>query len=171
MKITLTLLLLILSINTFGQNDTIISKETKELAIKLEKKHPAKFFDSASRLYKAKHLNDAAFLFYLGQLRYKYYLAAGEGSDSDGQLFASLQNVLGEQINFDLGENLDNYLMLLEEVINWDRLNDYKYYSKTNLPGKHKKVLEGLINYKNWVIENKSTITERRNKVVEDRKK
>ena len=99
---------------------------------KLDKKHPAQYFDEMANYLNEEKFNEAAFLFYLGRMRYKYYNAANPKyqASNDGALLASLSMVLGEPINLYCRINPDNYVSILLLTREYFKNNDYKFYSK-----------------------------------------
>ena len=99
---------------------------------KLDKKHPAQYFDEMANYLNEEKFNEAAFLFYLGRMRYKYYNSANPKyqASNDGALLASLTMVLGEPINLYCRINPDNYVSILLLTREYFKNNDYKFYSK-----------------------------------------
>ncbi len=99
---------------------------------KLDKKHPAQYFDEMANYLNEEKFNEAAFLFYLGRMRYKYYNSANPKyqPSNDGALLASLSMVLGEPINLYCRINPDNYVSILLLTREYFKNNDYKFYSK-----------------------------------------
>jgi hypothetical protein len=63
--------------------------------------HPAEYYKRAGELFKAGKKDDAVFVFYLGQLRYRTFLLAKPGGDPTGDpaIFTSLSQVIGKPIN------------------------------------------------------------------------
>ena len=99
---------------------------------KLDKKHPAQYFDEMANYLNEEKFNEAAFLFYLGRMRYKYYNSANPKyqASNDGALLASLSMVFGEPINLYCRINPDNYVSILLLTKEYFKNNDYKFYSK-----------------------------------------
>ncbi|WP_026713594.1 hypothetical protein [Flavobacterium daejeonense] len=169
MKKTVIITLFILTNSLLAQqkktfHPELFNQEVMTKVATLEKVHPVSFFEEAGKYYKDGNLNESALLFYVGQLRYRYYILAHPDTKPDGDkaIFASLQNVLGKEINYKLGENVDNYIKILEAIIDYSNENDYQFYSKKESPENYKKVIEGLIKLKNYVITNKEQFIARR---------
>ena len=127
---------------------------------KLEMEHPSGFFKEAGKRFTAGEKNDAAFLFYLGELRYKYYLSANPNFQPDGEpaVYSSLQSSLGEEINYSLNDSVDNYISIMDSVISWDKSHDFIFFSKSKFPEKHQEILNGLIELRQYVFDNKEDI-------------
>ena len=151
---------LLLSSITYGQ-DTTVDKNVFDKALQLEKRHPSEFIVEASNLFDKDKKNEASFLFYLGQLRYRYYIGAkSKIKSSDKETYNALQMVTGSVINVYLGQHFDTYLHVIDLVLEWDRTHDFIYFSKTKSPEKQSEVLKGLIDYKKYLIDNKEKVIE-----------
>ncbi len=162
------LLMLLLSLPLASQAQVkLLSKKLFDTAAMLENNHPADFYNSAASFYSKDAKYDAAFLFYLGQLRYRYYLGTHPDlpPDGDAAIFASLNSTIGFEINFFLGSHVNDYVTELDSVLAWDKRHDYRFYSKTKDPDKQKQILEGLIKLRKYITENKKLITEENKKV------
>ena len=95
--ILLTIILLAcLPLISFGQ-DKLLGKQVYDTAATCEKAHPSGFYSSAASFYAKGDKYGAAFLFYLGQLRYRYYCAANPNLPPDGDraIMASLNSTVG----------------------------------------------------------------------------
>jgi hypothetical protein len=70
-------------------------------ARELSGQHPAEYYKRAAELFEKGSKEDAVFLFYLGQLRFRTHLLAHPGIDPTGDpaIFASLSKVVGVPIN------------------------------------------------------------------------
>jgi hypothetical protein len=110
----------------------VISKETYTALSILDKQHPAGFFDKSSNLLKSGNFNDAAFVYYVGYFRYRYFNLANPDykPSEDGALLGSLKYVIGEPINLFLRSDIDNFIEILENTKVWLTSNDYIYFSK-----------------------------------------
>ncbi|WP_439575784.1 hypothetical protein [Phreatobacter sp.] len=64
-------------------------------------KHPSAYYHEAANLFRIGRRDEAVFLFYLGQLRYRSHLRARPNlpPGGDAALFASLSEVVGRPIN------------------------------------------------------------------------
>lgn len=169
MKKVLVIVLFVLSKSLSAQekkrfHPELFNQEVVNKVATLEKVHPVSFFEEAGKYYKNGNLNESALLFYVGQLRYRYYILAHPDTKPDGDkaIFASLQNVLGQQINYQLGENVDNYIKILEAIIDYSNENDYQFYSNKESPENYEKVIGGLIKLKNYIIANKEQFIAKR---------
>lgn len=103
-------------------------------ATKLDKKHPSQYYNEMANLLSAEKYNEASFLFYLGQMRYKFYNSANPKYQpgNDGALFTSLKTVLGEPINLFTRINSENFIRILILAKEYYKNHDYKFYPKKN---------------------------------------
>jgi len=133
------------SLNKLGKPFSVDST-TIQTAKMLDKQHPAKYFETVGELFKQGAYNDAAFLYYLGVLRYRYYNSANPKyqASGDGALAASLQYVAGEPINLFLKTNINHFLSVLKSASDYYSKNDYDFYSRTKDTAKYEKVVEGF---------------------------
>jgi len=135
------------SLNKSGHPFSVDNLTTQKVK-SLDKQHPAKYFEEAAELYKDAKYNDAAFVYYLGLLRYRYYNSANPKyqASGDGALAASLQYVTGEPINLYLKTNVDNFIAALKFSSDYYSENDYSYYSRQKNSEKYEKVVANFSN-------------------------
>ncbi|GAA4467832.1 hypothetical protein GCM10023093_24300 [Nemorincola caseinilytica] len=145
-----------------GQTKPLMNKKVFDTALLYERMHPAGFYEAAINAYDRGDKYGGAFLYYLGQLRYKYYCHANPEVEEDGDkaVLASLNSVVGEEINFFLGGHADNYAIVLDSVLAWDKRHEYTFYPKKKSPAKHKEILDGLTKLRNYIVANKASIEE-----------
>ena len=112
----------------------------------LEEQHPSAFYISSAEYCKQEKFPEAAFLFYLGQLRYRYFYAANPACKEaeDGALLASLNEVVGTVINGWLGKHKTIWVDTIEAVQAWDATHDFIFYSKQNNQQKQADISNGL---------------------------
>lgn len=112
----------------------------------LDNQNPQNYFMKASELMNEKKLHDAAFIYYLGILRYRYYNSVNPNySESpDGALASSFEYVLGEPLNFFLKSNIDNFILALEFTIDYYKENDYYYFPKKDREEEYNKGVDFL---------------------------
>jgi hypothetical protein len=131
------------SLNKIGHPFAVDSLTFRN-AKQLDREHPAKYFEKTGELLKNSKYNDAAFIYYLGLLRYRYYNTVNPKyqASGDGALGASLQYALGEPINLYLKTNIDNFKSALRLSSDYYAKNDYIFYSKKKNPEKYNKLIE-----------------------------
>lgn len=131
------------SLNALGKInrfDTAIFK----VADSLNYCHPVGYFQVAAELMSKSKFNEAAFLYYLGNLRFRYYNSVNPDYEpsGDGALFSSLKNVMGDPINMYQRINIDNFISVLKRVTKYASENDYKYYSREKNIEKYNSITE-----------------------------
>jgi hypothetical protein len=77
------------------------SRGAAGVASELAGKHPAEYYQRAQAMFQAGQREEAIFIFYLGQLRYRAHLAARPELPKSGDpaLFGSLTEVVGRPLN------------------------------------------------------------------------
>ena len=80
------------SLKAIGQISIIDTNSIFKKAKMLDKKHPAGFFETSGNYLTKSKFNEAAFIYYLGLMRFRYYNSANPDykSSEDGALLGSL---------------------------------------------------------------------------------
>ncbi len=131
----------------------------------IEKRHPADYYVLASKLFKdAATKQEALFWFYVGQLRYRYYLAANPDLPRDGDpaVFASLSEVIGRPINEYAGGKPDLWIAEINHALEWDAAHDNGFTPKTKSPDNYRQIRAGLVALRDHVVSIKDKLPEMR---------
>jgi len=109
-----------------------ISDGLIEIAKSLDKRKPVDYYLKAAEMFEMGKYNDASFLYYMGDLRYRYYNSVNPkySKSDDGALHSSLNYVLGEPVSYYLRANVDNFIGILKKCSDFQSTNDYQFYSK-----------------------------------------
>lgn len=126
--------------------------------------HTVQMYHYAGRLLEAEEMNEAAFWFYAGQLRYRVHLMARPNlpPDQDAAVFASLNSVLGQEVNQYIGGDPAEWEDVIERVLNWDAQTPNDFTPKDKFPSAHRQVRAGLQEMWTWIHENHDEIREQR---------
>lgn len=144
-----------------------------KITSKLDKKHPSQYYDEMANFLSAEKYNEAVFLFYLGQMRYKFYNSVNPKyqPSNDGALFASLKMVLGEPINLYARTNSENFIRILTLVKDYYKNYDYKFYPKKNNVEKYDAQIKNIEELIKIIQDEKSSLetswNEERKKYIE----
>jgi len=116
-----------------------ISENVLSISRTLDKRKPVDFFEKAAEFMDLGKYNDASFLYYLGDLRYRYYNSVNPkySKSNDGALLASFNYALGEPIGYYLRSNVDNFIGILKKCSDYQLTNDYEFFSKKKDPSKY----------------------------------
>ena len=108
--------------------------------------HPAEYYKRAGELFKAGKKDDAVFVFYLGQLRYRTFLLAKPGADPTGDpaIFASLSQVTGKPINQYAFGDIPGLAKTINAVLAYDTAHPDTFTSPTEFAKIHADVRNGL---------------------------
>jgi hypothetical protein len=118
----------------------------EELKADIERRHPADYYRLAAMLFSKNKQNEAAFYFYLGQLRYRFHLAANPNlrKGEDEALFASMSDALGSRINEWAFGDLRQLIITFDKVLDWDDFHDNGFTSKAEHEAKWNDIRRGL---------------------------
>ena len=141
--------------------DAMSIEELKQNASEL---HPSGIYMLSGKLLKNGNKDDSVFWFYVGQLRYRVYLAANPNLDPSGDpaLFGSLNATLGQSINEYAGGNPDTWVKQIEKAKKWDADNPNKLTPKENNALAYNQVLSGLDQMIKHIGQNKDSIRKQR---------
>jgi hypothetical protein len=125
----------LLKIGQISAIDSTVFKKAKELG----KKHPTAFFETSGDYLTQSKFNEAAFMYYLGLMRFRYYNSANPKykPGGDGALLGSFSSILGEPINMYLRTDIDNFILILKMTTDYARENDFRFFSKEKDPKKY----------------------------------
>jgi len=123
-----------------------ISDNVISISKTLDKRRPVDYFEKAAEFMELGKYNDASFLYYLGDLRYRYYNSVNPkySKSNDGALLASLNYALGEPIGYYLRSNVDNFVGILKKCSDYHSTNDYEFFSKKKDPSKYQEQADKL---------------------------
>jgi hypothetical protein len=108
--------------------------------------HPAEYYRRAAQLFGTGRKDDAVFIFYLGQLRYRAHLSARRDlkPDADPALFASLSEVVGRPINEYAFGDIPALAGTIEAVLAYDLANPDRFTPPANFTQAYAGVRKGL---------------------------
>jgi hypothetical protein len=108
--------------------------------------HPAEYYRRAARLFGSGRKDDAIFVFYLGQLRYRVHLSARRDLKADGDpaLFASLSEVVGRPLNEYAFGDIPALARTIDAVLAYDKANPDRFTPPASFPQAYAGVREGL---------------------------
>ncbi len=131
----------------------------------IEGRHPAEYYKLAAKLFEdASAKQEAVFWFYVGQLRYRYYLAANPDLKPDGDpaLFASLSEVIGRPINEFAGGKPDLWIGEINHALQWDASHENRFTPKSKAPEKYQQIRAGLVAMRDQLSAMKAKLPEMR---------
>ena len=171
------------SLKAIGQISEIDTTSLFTKAKLLDKKHPSGFFETSGEFLTQSKFNEAAFVYYLGLMRFRYYNSANPDyqASGDGALLGSLKYVFGEPINMYLRTDIDNFIFIIKLTVSYYSNNDFKFFSKDKNEEKFKAQIKSYndllveletnkAKYKEqWATERK-TMEENIDKMIEEQK-
>jgi len=102
--------------------DKIKTLPAAEIEKALPNEHPASYYLYAGRLFSEGKKDEAVFWFYVGQLRYRFYLKANPKLDPSGDpaVFSSLSATEGKTINEYAGGSVKGWVKAIDRALKWD---------------------------------------------------
>ncbi len=134
------------------------------IAAGLNGQHPAAYYTMALTMFRAGRQDDAVFIFYLGQLRFRTHLAARPGLKPDGDpaLFGSLSEVVGRPLNEWAFGDMPALLQTLDAVVAYDQRNSDRFTSPTEFPEAHRSTRDGMRGFRRQMEAQASEIRRQR---------
>jgi hypothetical protein len=139
----------------------------------LAARHPADYYKQAASLFGSGRKDDAVFIFYLGQLRYRAHLAARRNLPADGDpaLFGSLSEMVGRPLNEYAFGDMSALAAIIDAVLAYDAASPDRFTPPAQFPNVHAGVREGLVKMKEQMLTDADRIREsRRKNGLENRK-
>ncbi len=131
----------------------------------IEGRHPADYCKLAAKLFQDPSTKkEAVFWFYVGQLRYRYYLAANPDLKPDGDpaVFASLSEVVGRPINEFAGGKPDLWIAQINHALEWDATHENTFTPKSKAPESYQQIRSGLVAMRDQLSAMKDKLPEMR---------
>jgi hypothetical protein len=132
----------------------------------LSGEHPAEYYKRAIELFQQGKQDEAVFVFYLGQLRYRARLLAHPDLEPSGEpaLFASFSEVIGRPINQYAFGDIPRLLMTMDAVLDYDLNHPDSFTPPTSFPEAWRQVREGLSKLRAQVGKDADAIRSQRQK-------
>lgn len=145
-----------------AQTGVRVPPEVKALAAR----HPADYYKQAASLFRGGRKDDAVFVFYLGQLRYRAHLAARRNLPADGDpaLFGSLSETVGRPLNEYAFGDMSTLAAIIDAVLAHDAASPDRFTPPAQFPNVHAGVREGLVKMKQQMLKDADQIRESRRK-------
>lgn len=134
------------------------------LGSRLNGQHPSAYYREAGRLFGAGQREEAVFVFYLGQLRYRTHLVARPDLPADGDraLFASLTESVGRPLNEWAFGDVPALVRVMDAVLAHDESQPDRFTPPQEFPDAHRGVREGLARFREQVGASADSIRQQR---------
>jgi hypothetical protein len=135
-----------------------------EEARKLNGQHPSAYYQRAIELHARQLHDEATFLFYLGQLRYRTHMAARSTApgSADDALFASLSEVVGRPINEYAFGDVKGAIAILDDVLAYDAANPDQFTPPKDFAKAHAETRDGMRKFRQNMRDNAADIRTQR---------
>lgn len=122
------------------------ARDVEARATAINGQHPAAYYEAAAELFRAGQRDEATFLFYLGQLRYRTHLAARPNNPVDGDraLFASLNDSFGRPMNEWAFGDIPALLRTIDAVLAYAARTPDRFTPPATFPSPTRDIRAGL---------------------------
>lgn len=148
-----------------SQGEKPLSEQSvKQLRSELTAKHPAAYFYLADVLFEQGKEDEAAIMFYVGQIRYRAYINTlrTQPAASEETTYEALKNDVGEEINLYAARNLDNWIRLLEQAVVWHNQHPNEFLPKEDYSLLYELTIYNFNKLKEYISDNKQLIRAQR---------
>ena len=146
--------------NGMNQAESITEQSPDSLMARAETLQPAELYVPAAKLMGAGRTDEAVKWFYIGQLRYRFHLAATQPppGSNDRVLFSALSESVGRPINEYAFGDVDAAVAQIDGALAWDEANDNGFTSKTRYSSELAETRNGLQAMRDDMISKKDEI-------------
>ncbi len=133
--------------------DLLTSKMSSADEANLPSMHPAAYYKYAKQLFNEGRKDDAVFWFYVGQLRYRFFLTANPTiAEARYQApFSALNATIGEEINEYAGGNTTTWVAAIDRALAWDLTSPNYFTSKEHFHKEYIAIRNGLVELKKFI--------------------
>lgn len=137
---------------------------TAEVEANLADSHPAVFYAYAQRLFAEGRRGEAVTWFYVGQLRFRFHLAASPRLPRDGDpaLMASLNATIGQTLNEWAGGSPQDWAASIDQALAWDAAHGNAITSQQTHEKAWQDTRSGLAGLRDSILANAQDIREQR---------
>lgn len=150
--------------NAVSSDNELADQSIEDLKQDIVDKHPVNYFILAAKLYNEGSFDEAVKWYYIGQIRFRAYLEANPDLEQseDPALYYALRYSLGTPINEYAGQNVDNWARLIEEAYKWHSDNPNGFTPKSSHQQIYQEIESGMLELRDYVLENKEEIRKQR---------
>ena len=132
----------------------------------LPNQHPSVYYGYADRLFRQGKKDDAVVWFYVGQLRYRYYLKANPHLDPSGDpdVFNVLNATIGRTINGYAGGSVKGWVAAIDRALKWDAEATNGFTSKEKFAAVYEETRAGLKKLRDQLESQADSIRDQRKK-------
>jgi hypothetical protein len=125
-----------------------VAQTIQELEVGIQNKAPSTYFALATELFRSGQKDDAAFWYYVGQLRYRFLVLAkaktSELSEEQAH-FWLLSESVGQSIYEKAGQRSAALLRALDRALAWDLEQPNGYTSKSAFGAEHERARQEML--------------------------
>lgn len=144
--------------------EKVISMSIAELKKEAELIHPVGFYILANKLFKEGERDESIFWFYVGSIRYRYFLSSinDDPFHPENDLFGKVQFEIGGVILDYAGGNPEFWAQQVEKANKWDSDSLNFFYFKRNNPKALAEIKESVVELQQKLLVEKDNIIRQR---------
>jgi hypothetical protein len=156
--------MIVLTLTTVALPQVTTAQSIPSAVRALNGQHPAAYYRKAAEMFQSGQKDDAVFVFYLGQLRYRTHLKARPDLKPDGDpaLFGSLSEVVGKPVNEYAFGDLNRLDETLKAVLVYDRQNPDSFTTAAQFPDVYSQQREGMESMRRQIVARADDIRKQR---------
>jgi hypothetical protein len=118
----------------------------------------------ATKLFATQEKDKAILWFYIGQIRYRYYLAANPKLNPSGDpaLFGSLSSTIGRPLNEYAFGDIPKLSKILIQALTWDKSHANGFTPKNKNEAQYNKIRAGLEQMRLQILDQQEPIKKQR---------
>jgi hypothetical protein len=134
--------------------DDVAALPQQKVEERLSNSHGAVYYGYAARLFNEGRKEEAVLWFYVGQIRFRFDLAAKPDADSSGgpALLASLNSSIGARINDWAAKDTALWLRQINRALEWDATRPNGVTSKATFKKEYEEVRSGLTRMREEIV-------------------
>ena len=169
-RFAIIILFLLAGCGRSKREDTLLGDLKNLSSAKIEaalpNQHPSVYYGYADRLFRQGKKDDAVVWFYVGQLRYRFYLKANPKLDPSGDpaAFGLLNAIIGKRINEYAGGSVKGWVAAIDRALKWDAEATNGFTSKEKFAAVYEETRAGLKKLRDQVESQADSIRDQRKK-------
>jgi hypothetical protein len=147
-----------------GSREPEATQTIEELEVGIQNKPPATYFALATELYRSGQKGEATFWYYVGQLRYRFFVlvkAKSSGSYDEQAHFWLLSESVGQSIYEQAGRRSAILTRAIDRALEWDLEQPNGYTSKTAFGPEYARSRQEMLALRQRIKTDPSSLTRR----------
>lgn len=148
-----------------SQSDKPLQEQSvRQLQADLTSKHPSAYIHLARELFERGKKDEAARMYYVGQIRYRAYIntLSEAEAQTEEEAYEQLKATIGDDINQYAAQDLDNWVQLLDSAVEWHHQHPNEFLPKDKFTLLYEITIYNFNKLRDYVADNKEFIRQQR---------